>query len=137
MDWINDECVFSFADANMTETDMWNDITCGKRNKRIAIEFILATLIVDGLSRFGSGRQFNVAPALQDWSLPTPPPADNYYNTLLGGVHAVLLSPDPDLVRLNMSVTIDGYAYCASTATDYLSTAFVRIYLLIASTHVI
>ena len=137
MYWLDGQCKMAYTDQNWTQVDMWNDLSCGKGNKRILLESIITVGIADGLSRFGSSRVYNTAPDLRDWSLQASVDIDVDNNALLQGKQAVQLPSDPNLVIQTMRITIDGYAYNASSITDYLSTAVICIYMLVTSLHTI
>ena len=63
---IDGQCELTSMPQNWTQTDMWNDRTCGKGNKGPLLESIVAIAIADGLSRFASSHVYNTAPSMQD-----------------------------------------------------------------------
>ena len=134
---IDDQCRLAATPENWTETDMWNDRTCGKGNKTPLIETAIAVTVADGLSRFASSRAYNIGPDIQDWTLQASVTMDVNRDALLHGKQAVRLPPpsDHNYIIQEMTLTIDGYAYVASDIFDYLSTAVVAVYILVAALH--
>jgi hypothetical protein len=129
-----DPCPSNMMDSSMTDTQLWNEVTCNKGDKRYFIEMTLASFIVDGLSRFGSHRAYTMSPDLRDWKLQTL----HTFNS------SRLLSHLPTSAQLPsefptawIEVFVNGYAYYPSSKSDYLALAVVCLYMLIASSHVI
>ena len=118
---------------------MWNDRSCDKGNKILLIETIVAVVIADGLSRFASSRAYNIEPNVRDCSLQASVELEIDPDALLKGKQAVKLPPPPyrDIVIQEMVITIDGYAHDALSIFDYLSTAVIVLYMLVATLHTI
>lgn len=137
-------CSLQPPDPTDTDVDRWNDGECGNGNKNNLLELILASVFANGLSRYGSHRAFDPLNSWNDplqWELKTPPKASNYYASLLSNDphrNAVLPAPpNSDFVNLRMRVEVVGYAWYASGFSDYLATAVVVLYMLVALAHTI
>ena len=137
--WIfsNDTCGISRTDTSMTDTDIWNDGTCGKGAKMDLLETIIASMVADGLSRYGSERVFNVQSEFRDWTFQALPQAQDFNNLILSSGDAIVMPSDPSLVVQTLTFEVEGYAYYASTASDYLATSVAFIYIIIWGTHVV
>jgi hypothetical protein len=127
-------CEYAMMDTSMTDTELWNDSSCDKGDKRYFIELLLASMVVDGLSRFGSHRTFKTSLDTRDWQIQDL----HAYNS------SRLLSslPGPKLLSFEnpsvwLEVYVKGYAYYPSSTSDYLALAVVCLYILIAGSHVI
>ena len=137
-------CVLQPPDPADTDVDRWNHGDCNNGNKHMLLELILASVFANGLSRYGSRHAFDPSSMnpLDDpfqWELKTPPKASDYYALLLSNnpTHNAVLSPpaNSDYVKLRMRVEVVGYAWYASGVSDYLATAVVLIYMLMALAH--
>ena len=129
------KCYSKMNNPNKTDTDLWEDGSCGRGVKDDLKEFMIASIVVDGLSRHGSWRMFNIRPTLGDWTLQELPQTSDFQNTLLLGGEAVAMPSDPSLVVQHLDFQVAGYAYYASTTTDYLATAVAVVYILLALAH--
>ncbi|MCJ1324857.1 hypothetical protein MMC10_001519 [Thelotrema lepadinum] len=127
----------SVTNNSMTDTDIWNDDSCGKGTKYDLLETIIASMVADGLSRYGSERAFNIQPDLRDWTFKALPHAPGFNNSILSGHDAIILPSDPSLVVQNAIFQVEGYAYYASSTSDYLATSVACIYIIIAGAHAI
>ena len=139
-------CVLQPSDPADTDVDRWNHGDCNNGNKHMLLELILASLFANGLSRYGSRHAFDPSSMnLRDdpfqWELKTPPRASDYYALLLRNnpPHDAVLPPpaNSDYVKLRMRVEVVGYAWYASGVSDYLATAVVLIYMLMALAHTV
>ena len=135
----NGQCRLAATPQNWTETDMWNDRSCGKENQTFLIETAIAITIADGLSRFASSRAYNVESDIRDWALQASVTMSVDTDALLNGRQAVRLPPSSDHNYLiqEMTLSIDGYAYDASSIFDYLSTGVIALYMLVATSHTV
>ena len=139
-------CVLQPPDPADTDVDRWNHSDCFNGDKRVLVEFILASVFANGLSRYGSRHAFDSSSTNSrddpfQWELKTPPKASDYYASLLSNnpSHDAVLPPPADTryVKLRMRVEVVGYAWYASGISDYLATAVVLIYMLMALAHTI
>ena len=110
------------------------------------LELLLASISANGVSRYGSRCAFDPSSMtsrndLFQWELKTPPKATDYYTSLLNNnPHHNAVPPAPansEDVKLRMRVEVAGYAWCASSFSDYLATAVVAIYVLVALAHTV
>lgn len=127
-------CVWGLTNASMTDTELWNDNSCNQGARRIYAEFVIATLVADGLSRYGSARAYDIQPALQDWTLLTPPVFNS--SRLLRGLPSSSF-PSPGLAAQWIAIETFGYAYYACTTTDYLALAVASAYILLVFVYVL
>ena len=134
-DSVAGKCFSRMNDPNRTDVELWEDGSCGRGVKDDLKEFMIAATVVDGLSRYGSSRMYNVRPALENWTLQELPYTPDFQNTLLLGGEAVSMPADPSLVVQRLDFEVNGYAYYASTTTDYLATAVAAAYILLALAH--
>lgn len=138
---VNDTCVSSWFPAGTTQTQMWNANDCAKGDKRILLQAILALIVADGLSRYNSISAFKPTSTLSTWTLATFPPSPAYSSLLLGVGKGAAIPPPADyptrVHKLHASFSVTGYAYYASSTTDYLSTAVLALYLFVAIVHLV
>lgn len=139
-------CVLQPPDPADTDVDRWNRGDYGNGNKHMLLELILASIFANGLSRYGSRHAFDPSSMNPrndpfQWELKTPPKAPNYYASLLSNKphnNAVLPAPaNSDYVTLRMRMEVVGYAWYASGFSDYLATAVVMMYMLVALAHTV
>ena len=139
-------CVLQPTDPAETDVDRWNHSECFNGDKNVLVEFILASVFANGLSRYGSRHAFNSSSMKSRdnpfrWELKTPPKASDYYASLLSinPSHDAVLPPpaNSNYVKLRMRIAVVGYAWYASGVSDYLATAVVLIYMLMALAHTI
>ncbi|KAK6440931.1 hypothetical protein LTR95_002845 [Oleoguttula sp. CCFEE 5521] len=127
-------CVQRMMHSNWTDTELWNDIACGKGQNSNYMEFVLASLVADGLSRFGSHRVFDLAIDEREWRLHQP--FITASTLLLKQAESAKNSP-PNGVMQPLSIYVEGLAFSASSATDYLALVVAVSYILIAGLHVV
>lgn len=139
--FINDTCVSSWFPAGTTQTQMWSSDECGKGDKRIVLQTLLAVVVADGLSRYNSILAFKPTSTLSTLTLATFPPSPSYSSLLLGVGKGDAVPPPADYLtrvyKLRAVFSITGYAYYASSTTDYLSTAVLALYVLVAIMHLV
>lgn len=125
-------CISGMLNSSKTDTELWNDTSCGKGSKAMYLEFVVSSLVADGLSRYGSHRAFESVEDVSRWMLRVPTVSNP---TLL--FTELPSSPPPPHEHVHQSVDVDvvGYAYFASTTTDYLALAVVCGYMLVAGVH--
>lgn len=123
--------------SNATQASMFNPANL---NDRALLEMILAVLLTDGLSRLNS---------VVNYVAPSPNPGSWYLNQLYKSssyMTSIVTSdgkafdPPADRSRvheLRASITLTGYAYRASSTTDFLSIAVVAVYALLACAHMV
>ena len=140
-------CVLQPADSAETDVDRWNREECGNGGKHMLLEYLLASIFANGLSRYGSRYAFDASSINSSrsdplqWTLKTPPKAPDYYASLLSNNphHNAVLPPPShsNYVNLRMRVEVVGYAWYANGSSDYLAIAVVVLYMLVALTHTI
>ena len=137
-----------YGPPNLTQTDVerTNDGTCEKGGKTSLIEFILGSAVLNGLSRYGSRLAFE--PKTLDpkndvfhWELKDTPKAKDFDETILSNrrqTHAIIPPPpDSDFVTLHLRFEVNGYAWYASSVSDYFATVVICCYILIAIAHTV
>ncbi|KAL9121068.1 MAG: hypothetical protein Q9187_002373 [Circinaria calcarea] len=114
------------------QLEQWNTENPGSTNRTTFLEYLIGTVIADGLSRSGSSRLYNTdSPDPQSWTLASLQWDSNHRYSLLRGGNAVQ-KPEGNFTTLTMSVIITGYSFLASATTDYLSMAVLFAHALIA-----
>jgi len=127
-------CVEGMSNVSLTDTEVWNDDACGKGAKREYLEFLISSLVADGLSRYGSHRVYDMQPDLRDWTIHQPS-VDKSTRLLKSLPNSP--PPLPDRVPQSLRIDAEGYAYFASTTTDYLALAVASAYIIIAGAHLL
>ena len=114
------------------QVEQWNSENLGCTNRTTFLEYLIGTVMADGLSRSGSSRLYNNdSPEPQNWTLASSQWSPNHrYNLLRGG--NALQKPSGNFTTLTMSVIITGYSFLASEMTDYLSIAVLCAHAIIA-----
>ena len=145
--WKGKICAWQLPNSSETDVDRWNHIDCGGGAKYQLFEWIIASVLANGLSRYGSHHAFepsSIDSSRYDpfgWVLKSLPKAPDYYNSLLSNKpHHNAIFPAPantDHVDLRMRVQVVGYAWCASSFSDYLAIAVILIYMLVVLTHTV
>lgn len=138
-------CSYRVSNSTQTDVERLNVETCGRGDKTAALkELILATTILNGLSRHGSRHVFEPESIGTNsnkfqWRLKDIPKAKDFAKSLISnkGHDSALLPPLPgsDFVTLHLRFKVYGYAWFASSASDDFATVVVCIYLFIAVTH--
>ena len=146
LQYIGETCVQQPPNSSETDVHRWNNDVCGNGGKHQLLELVLGTILADGLSRYGSRHAFDQS-SMNDsrdpfrWELKSLPKAPDYYTSLLSDRprhSAILPAPaDSDQVNLHMRVEVAGYAWYASSFSDYLAITVVLIYMLIALVHTV
>ena len=133
-------CDLDYLNPNMTDQETWNDMTCGKGARLEAIEFVVARLISDGLSRRMSHTLFEQQPDFRWWSpLPLPKTPD-FDAAILGdrpGTNALALSDNASHAVQQTQISVRGLAYKASSKTDHFSAAVALAHMAIALAHTV
>lgn len=140
----DNSCCYRPPNLTLTDTDRLGDTSCNNGGKTSLIELILASTIVNGLSRYGSRLLFepeSLEPNVDKfhWTLKDTPKAKNFAKALISNApHSNAMVPAPpgsDFVTLHLRFEVNGYAWYASSASDYLATAVICLYVLIALAH--
>ncbi|KAK0252968.1 hypothetical protein LTR35_017047 [Friedmanniomyces endolithicus] len=127
-------------DATRTDTELWNyaNITSGL-NMTISVERMLALLVADGLSRYGTSLVYGLDdsgviepnwPNRGGWNQ-----TKSYAKNLINGRGQLLFPPTGDFVTQEAKVEITGYVFMATAFTDYLAIAILCLHLAIALAH--
>ncbi|KAK0306158.1 hypothetical protein LTR01_006506 [Friedmanniomyces endolithicus] len=127
-------------DATRTDTELWNyvNVTSGL-NMTISVERMLALLVADGLSRYGTSLVYGLDdsgviepnwPNRGGWNQ-----TKNYAKNLINGRGQLLFPPTGDFVTQEAKVEITGYVFMATAFTDYLAIAILCLHLAIALAH--
>lgn len=134
LDTSSGKCVYRMTNPSVTDTQLWNDFSCGQQSRLLYPEWVVATIVADGLSRYGSQRVYNVQPDLRDWTLDTPAT----FNSSRLLAHLETSSSLPvGFVAQWLAIDVVGYAYYACTTTDYLALAVAGVYILLALSQVL
>jgi hypothetical protein len=127
-------CEVGRMTAGLTDTELWNDSSCGKGEKRLFIEMVLASVVVDGLSRYGSHLAYEMRPDIRDWKLRS---SYTYNSSRLLSDPMESTDPPTESPSVWLEIFVNGFAYYPSSRSDSLALAVVCLYILIAGSHVI
>ena len=125
-----------------TEVEVWNtaDPTY-PLNRTVTLEWTLANLVADGLSRSGSARALNTAGSISNWTLLDYNKTASFHTELLSGGNPLAppspSSSPPYYVTERATITIGGLSYLASQPTDYLAIIVLLTHVLLAVAHTI
>ncbi|KAK3620433.1 hypothetical protein LTR56_023405 [Elasticomyces elasticus] len=123
-----------------TRVEQWNYVndTSGL-NRTTSVERVLALLVADGLSRYGtslvqgldnSGRSRSTLPNRGGWNQ-----TSSYAHNLIHGRGAILHPPAGEYVAQDAKIQITGYTLMATDFTDYLAIAVLCLHIAIALAH--
>ncbi|RMJ19459.1 hypothetical protein CDV36_000883 [Fusarium kuroshium] len=106
---------------NPTET--WNDDKDGSFNRTLYLEWITTLIIASGISRHGIDGVLNMIRDARSWSLLdyTKPP--DFNERLVAGKTALQRPSGTEFTSFFTSISINGIAYKANSATDHLAIA--------------
>ena len=123
------------SQQSTNQADFWNSDTPDAVNRTVALEWSLALLITDALSRTGSELVLNSSGPTSTWTLESYTKTSDFGSQLLrsNGVGTALLRPTKNpVVEESVVITIGGYSYAATNITDYASIALLLVHLLLA-----
>lgn len=108
------------------------------RGRTTLLEAIICSVLVDGLSRFGSHRVFNTTGPISQWPLAMYAPLPNLNEQILANQTAFETPavPSTDLTTLHTSMEITGFAFRRSLA-GFLAMAVLLTHIAIATAHTI
>lgn len=132
-DHSTNRCVYGLRDSDETDTQIWNSNDCGGGGEPAGkyVQLIVGSVVVDGLSRFGSHRASNIDNSGElQWSQQLP----QTFNTSL--LFRNLPQSSSRFASQWLSVSVVGWAYYASQVSDYLALAVVCAYMALAGAHV-
>ncbi|KAK4445502.1 hypothetical protein QBC34DRAFT_358303 [Podospora aff. communis PSN243] len=117
-------------------TSEWNFQQQGAANRTISLEWHIAALVADGLSRHGMERELDLAKNKNDWNLVGyHRRRRDYREQIVRGGQAVDPPPSGEYTSFFLSITINGLCYKAQSVTDYLAIAILSTHILIAIGH--
>ncbi|GIZ47633.1 hypothetical protein CKM354_001072000 [Cercospora kikuchii] len=124
-------CIYGMRESlDETDTQLWNADDCGNGVQEY-VQLIIASVVADGLSRFGSHRAFdNTDQDLRYWSTRIP----STFNSSL--LFADRPKTHKDFPSQWLSIYAVGWAFHASKTTDYLALGVVCIYMALATAHI-
>lgn len=120
------------------QAELWNSETPGAVNRTVALEWSLALLITDSLSRVGSELALNSSGPTSAWSLKFYTKSSDFGSQLLdsNGIGTALLRPPNEpVVDESVVITIGGYSYAATNVADYASIALLLVHVFLALCH--
>ena len=121
-------------ESHSTQTEVWNKGVPGGMNRTVSLEWILANVVADGLSRHGSARTLNTTGLPNSWIPIHYDRTEDFRDQLLSG-GSPLMRPSDSVVEEKVTVWITGYAMLASSFTDYLAIAALLLHALLAVIH--
>ncbi|MCJ1389676.1 hypothetical protein MMC18_002533 [Xylographa bjoerkii] len=123
--------------SSLSQTAVWNKMDLGSLNRTISLEWVLATVVADGLSREGSARVLDTTGELSSWTILDYNKTTDFQSQLLCGGMPLEQPVGVELITNRASIQISGYSYKASLFTDYLSISILLIYILLALYHAV
>jgi hypothetical protein len=118
-----------------TATEIWNTDIPGQVNRTVALEWILAITITDGLSREGSVRVLNTSGSVSTWKLLDYDKTPDFHRQIFNHGNILQRPNISQLIEERAEIVITGYSFKASAITDYLSISLLSLYILLAVTH--
>jgi hypothetical protein len=120
--------------------EQWNGETPGAVNRTVALEWLLALVVTDALSRTGSEHILNTTGPVSSWTIRDYIHARDFQNELFRGGHA-LVRPNMDgqhpvATEAKLEITIGGFSYQATSLTDYLAIALLALHIVVSLSHV-
>lgn len=139
LDWILESMGIAtgLTEKAQTQTQTWNDELGGGINRTVSIEWTLAALIADGLSRQGSARMFNTSDPLLGWSPRYYERKPDFENEVLSGKEPLKRPESDSVIEDQVVITIQGYSFSANAVTDYLAVAVLLTHVCLALGHTI
>ena len=120
-----------------SQTAVWNMMDVGALNRTITLEWVLATVVADGLSREGSARVLNTTGEPILWTILDYNKTADFSKQLLNGGNPLEAPIGVGLIKNHASILISGYSYKASVFIDYLSIGILIICMLLAFYHIV
>lgn len=123
--------------AGLTLTSLWNQLAPGNATRDKLVEAIVCSVVVDGLSRYGSHLVYQNVTDLANLKLASYEPLPNFASRITDG-RTALVRPDTDtlsLTTLHVNIDITGFSYRSSVAGN-LATVVLVAHLLLAIGHV-
>ncbi len=135
---IGDSCTISVLDATLTDMELWAAVVCYENDMNDFIEWKIASLISDGLSRRLSYRAFDTTPMYRSWITKPFPTIEPYELHLMQpNTDAIVLSTNPSLIVQRLVINVRGLCYRVSTSTEYIAMVVIGAYLLLSFVHVL
>lgn len=121
-----------------TLTNTWNLPAPGNATRDKLVEAIVCSIIVDGLSRYGSHMVYDNATEPGNLALTPYDKLPDFGRRIAQGQNALALqkSDEASLTTLHIDIAITGFSYRKSLA-GYLAAAVLIAHLLMALTHII
>jgi hypothetical protein len=120
------------------QVEFWNIETPNTVNRTVALEWSLALIITDSLSRIGSELVLNSSGTTSNWSLKSYSKTSDFGSQLLHshGVGTALLRPtNKSVIEESIVITIGGYSYAATSPVDFASIALLLAHCFLALCH--
>jgi len=124
--------------ASNSSVDLWNQDTPGLVNRTVALEWTLALIVTDALSRTGSEHILDTTGPVSSWSIKGYDRAADFQKELVDSGHA-LKRPETSnpVTEGKLDITIGGYSYQAASLTSYLAITLLALHILVALSHII
>jgi hypothetical protein len=121
------------AELSLSDAALWALPRCSGVGHDY-IEAILATMVVDGLSRYGSHRVFNTTGELRQWR---PFPVASFNRTHVFKTDgAPQVEATAGLISQWFEVYVVGYSYYPNKKSDWISLVGICVYLLLIVCHI-
>lgn len=118
-----------------TQTETWNAVIEGGLNRTVSLEWILAALVVNGLTRSSLVNSFDTSLPMHDWSPRYYERKPNFASELLHD-RTPLRKPNLTLlVEGKARMSVQGYSFKAHIITDFLAVAVLLLYVCLAIWH--
>lgn len=129
--------IFSDLDGSPeAPIEKWNEETPGAVNRTVALEWFLALLVTDALSRTGSERILNTTGPVSSWTIRDYNKVSSFATQLFRSGHALQRPTGPAVTEAKLEITIGGFSYQATSLTDYLALALLALHIVVSLSHV-
>ncbi|KEF58836.1 uncharacterized protein A1O9_03679 [Exophiala aquamarina CBS 119918] len=118
--------------------EIWNEDTPGLTNRTVALEWTLALIVTDALSRTGSELILDTTGPVSSWSIKEYDRVPDFQAELFRGGRALKRPENSNpMTEGKLEITIGGYSYQATSLTSYLAIALLALHMLVALSHII
>ena len=122
------------------QVQFWNSEVHNTVNRTVALEWSLALLITDSLSRAGSELALDSSGPTSTWTLKSYNKTSDFGSQLVRSRSfgtALHRPPVESVVEESIIITIGGYSYSATTLADYASIALLLVHIFLALCHML
>jgi hypothetical protein len=116
---------------SLSETEMWNDRESPIVNRTVALEWLIAAFMADGLTREGMSRFLNRTGDPASWNLLDFRKDSNFQRKLFSKGKALKIPDGSDFHEEEVELLVGGLAFKANSVTDYLAIALLLLHIVL------